>query len=91
MCIRYIYNIPVLGNDAIFPALLEKFNYKYGDEYDLVEAAKKGNKKAKEILSFLWENKCYHYWNYKNKCCVPIRILMKTTVKLFFTRNNILF
>ena len=60
-----------MGNDAIFPALLEKINYKYGDEYDLVEAAKKGNKIAKEILSFLWENKCYHYWNYKNKCDNP--------------------
>ena len=80
MCIRYIYNIPVLGNGTFFPALcedqdsctmLEKFYFKYGDEYDLVEAAKKGNKKAKEILSFLWKNKCYHYWNYKNKCANP--------------------
>lgn len=77
MDIKDIYGIPILGNDRIYFgqsedkhnfAMLEKFYPKFGDKYDLIGAAEKGNKEAKNLLSFLWRNKCYLYWNYKKQC-----------------------
>ena len=51
--------------------MLQKYNPKYKDVYDLIDAAKKGDEEANILLEKLWQNKCFLYWNYKNKCDNP--------------------
>ena len=76
--IMNVYGIPILGDGVVFPDLdkdgltmLRNFYSKYGENYDLIKAAKNGDNEAEKLLSILWKKKCYLYWNYKNECDNP--------------------
>ncbi|WP_294521578.1 hypothetical protein [uncultured Anaerovibrio sp.] len=78
MKIMDFYGIPISGNgcnlldiDQDSYTMLQNFLSKHGAGYDLITAAKNGDDEANILLEKLWHNKCYLYWNYKNKCSNP--------------------
>ena len=63
--IMNVYGIPILGDGVVFPDLdkdgltmLRNFYSKYGENYDLIKAAKDGDNEAEKLLSILWKKKC---------------------------------